>query len=68
MTPLYALPQGDAVNWEMLLEEGSNTHRLAFVSLADLLLFQQALTGYKAVDDYAEYDASLDLKVLGFAN
>ena len=42
----------------MLLEEGTNTHRLAFVSLADLLLFQQALTGYKVVDDYAEYETT----------
>jgi len=51
---LYALPGSEHMPFEVTLTENHNTHKLCFVRQADLFLFQQALTGFKVVDNYAE--------------
>ncbi|KAK3361359.1 hypothetical protein B0T24DRAFT_584958 [Lasiosphaeria ovina] len=54
LNPVYALPSRQRVPLEVLLEENNNIHRLVFLHRVDLYKFQQALTGFKVVDDYAE--------------
>ncbi|KAK3389699.1 hypothetical protein B0H63DRAFT_518935 [Podospora didyma] len=54
LNPVYALPSRQRVPLEVLLEENNNIHRLVFLHRSDLYRFQQALTGFKVVDDYAE--------------
>jgi hypothetical protein len=39
----------------MILVLGKDMHPLEFCQREDLYLFQQALTGYKVVDNYMEY-------------
>lgn len=55
LNPVYALsgttPGG---SFEMILEANNKIHRLGFCTLDDVFLFQQAVTGFKVVDNYFE--------------
>ncbi len=52
--PVYALPKSENSPYEITLEENHNVHKLQFAYRQDLFKFQQALTGFKVVDNYAE--------------
>jgi hypothetical protein len=51
LIPRYASPD-EREPLEMVLKSRDDMFRLEFGSRADLYLFQQALTGYKVVDEY----------------
>jgi hypothetical protein len=56
MVPVYALPNSrEDAPLEITIVENYQIHRLRFVHREDLFAFQQALTGFKVVDNYAEY-------------
>ena len=45
--------------FEVILEENHRHHKLQFIHRQDLFKFQQALTGYKAMDKYTGYVPAL---------
>ena len=58
LNPVYASPSNENAPFEIILEENHNSHIIRFVNREDLFMFQQALTGFQVVDDYAECEAS----------
>ena len=57
LIPIYADPVGQRgmpPPLEIVLEENHNLHRYVFINMQDLLLFQQAITGFKVVENYME--------------
>jgi hypothetical protein len=55
LRPVYAYPSDDQhVPHELVLEANSSLHQLVFQRRADLLTFQQAVTGYLVAENYVE--------------
>lgn len=54
LNPVYALSGAHGGPFEMILEANNKIHRLGFCTLDDVFLFQQAVTGFKVVDNYFE--------------
>jgi hypothetical protein len=57
LVPRYAFHDGKE-GLKMLLIQPDKMTRLDFRTRQELYLFQQALTGYKVVDDYMQYVSS----------
>lgn len=54
LNPVYALSGAHNKPFEMILEANNKIHRLGFCTLDAVFLFQQAVTGFKVVDNYIE--------------
>lgn len=57
LIPIYADPvdgKGSPPPLEIILEENDISHQYVFLDLKDVLLFQQAITGFKVADNYME--------------
>jgi hypothetical protein len=57
LIPVYADPVGQGATvppLEIIIEENHIPYHYLFDHLQDVLLFQQALTGFKVVDNYTE--------------
>ncbi|KAL2140788.1 hypothetical protein VTI28DRAFT_3263 [Corynascus sepedonium] len=65
LNPVYASPSNENAPFEIILEENHNSHIIRFVNREDLFMFQQALTGFQVVDDYAEYMVKASFVVRG---
>ncbi|OAR02391.1 hypothetical protein LLEC1_07097 [Akanthomyces lecanii] len=62
LIPIYAdpipFPTPDAISLpaqEIVLEENNTSHSYVFLNRSELLQFQEALTGFKVVDEYTQY-------------
>ena len=55
MNPIYAIPSKSFENFDMIIRKDESTAQLKFCKLADVLDFQQGLTGYKVWDAYSPY-------------
>lgn len=57
LIPIYADPvdkEDRLPPLEIILEENENSHRYAFIDINDILLVQEAITGFKVVANYTE--------------
>ncbi|KAI8239439.1 hypothetical protein K4K57_008838 [Colletotrichum sp. SAR 10_99] len=55
LNPLYANPSSSGV-LEMILRKDERIARLSFMGRKDIIKFQQAVTGFKAFDNYCQYN------------
>ncbi|KAI8311922.1 hypothetical protein K4K61_011311 [Colletotrichum sp. SAR11_59] len=58
LNPLYANPSSSGV-LEMILRKDERIARLSFMGRKDIIKFQQAVTGFKAFDNYCQYNTML---------
>ncbi|TIC91276.1 hypothetical protein CH35J_011194 [Colletotrichum higginsianum] len=64
INPLYAVPSNSGA-WDMILRKDERVAKLAFMQLKDAVKFQQAVTGFKAFDNYSQYKAMVSFVVSG---
>ncbi|GKT81395.1 hypothetical protein ColTof4_13818 [Colletotrichum tofieldiae] len=64
INPLYAVPS-KAGAWDMILRKDERIARLAFKQLKDVVKFQQAVTGFKAFNNYTQYKTMVIFVVSG---
>ncbi|GKT41360.1 uncharacterized protein ColSpa_01541 [Colletotrichum spaethianum] len=64
INPLYAVPSTTGA-WDMILRKDERVAKLAFTQLKDAVRFQQAITGFKAFDNYSQYKAMVSFVVSG---
>ncbi|KAL0929666.1 uncharacterized protein CTRU02_215309 [Colletotrichum truncatum] len=66
LNPLYAVPSmlGSGA-LDMILRKDERIARLSFLSIKDLVKFQQAVTGFKVFDNYCQYNAMVSFVVSG---
>ncbi|OHF04642.1 hypothetical protein CORC01_00113 [Colletotrichum orchidophilum] len=67
LNPLYAVPSNSGA-WDMVLRKDERIAKLAFTQLKDAAKFQQAVTGFKAFDNYSQYKAMVSFVVSGRGN
>ncbi|KAE9570088.1 hypothetical protein CGCF415_v009606 [Colletotrichum fructicola] len=64
LNPLYANPSSSGV-LEMILRKDERIARLSFMGRKDIIKFQQAVTGFKAFDNYCQYNTMVSFVVSG---
>ncbi|KAK2731360.1 hypothetical protein CKAH01_09008 [Colletotrichum kahawae] len=64
LNPLYASPSSSGV-LEMILRKDERIARLSFMGRKDIIKFQQAVTGFKAFDNYCQYNTMVSFVVAG---
>ncbi|KAF9869676.1 hypothetical protein CkaCkLH20_12863 [Colletotrichum karsti] len=64
LNPLYAVPSRSGV-LDMILRKDERIAKLSFTTLKDVVKFQQGVTGFKAFDNYCQYNAMVSFVVSG---
>ncbi|OLN96931.1 hypothetical protein CCHL11_07408 [Colletotrichum chlorophyti] len=65
LNPLYTMPSNFG-SFDVILRKDERIAQLAFTDIGDVVKFQQAITGFKAFNNYSQYNAKVSFVVSGW--